>query len=33
MSDLNLILCGCVVSFVAVAGAYSYIRAGFTAGK
>lgn len=31
MSDVTLLLFGCVVSFVAVAGAYVYIRECFTA--
>jgi hypothetical protein len=31
MSDLNLLLFGCSVSFVAVAGAYVYLRECFTA--
>ena len=31
MSDINLLLFGCVVSFIAVAGAYVYIRECFTA--
>jgi hypothetical protein len=31
MSDVNLLVFGCVVSFIAVAGAYVYIRESFTA--
>jgi hypothetical protein len=31
MTDLDLLLLGCVVSFVAVAGAYVFIRERFTA--
>ncbi len=31
MSEVNLLLLGCVVSFVAAAGAYVYIRECFTA--
>ena len=31
MSDINLLLFGCVVSFIAVAGAYVYLRECFTA--
>ena len=31
MSDFNLLLFGCVVSFIAVAGAYVYLRECFTA--
>ncbi len=30
MSDLHLLLFGCVVSFIAAAGAYVYIREFFT---
>ena len=30
MSDVNLLLFGCVVSFIVVAGAYVYVREGFT---
>jgi hypothetical protein len=30
MSDLNLLVFGCVVSFIAVAGAYLYVRESFT---
>jgi hypothetical protein len=30
MSDANLLVFGCVVSFVAFAGAYVYLREGFT---
>lgn len=30
MSDIDLLLFGCVVSFIAVAGAYVYIRESFT---
>ena len=33
MSDLNLIMFGCVVTFIAVAGAYVYIRESYTAGE
>jgi hypothetical protein len=32
MSDLNLLVFGCVVTFIGVAGAYVYIRESFTAG-
>ena len=32
MSDINLLLFGCVVTFIAVAGAYLYIRESFLAG-
>jgi len=31
MSDINLLLFGCLVSFVAVVGAYVYLRECFTA--
>ena len=31
MSDMNLLLFGCVVSLIAVAGAYVYLRECFTA--
>jgi hypothetical protein len=31
MSDVNLLIFGCVVSFIAVAGAYLYLREAFTA--
>jgi uncharacterized membrane protein len=31
MSDLTLLVFGCTVSFIAVAGAYVYIREAFTA--
>ena len=31
MSDVNLLVFGCVVSFVAVAGAYVYLRECWTA--
>jgi hypothetical protein len=31
VSDLNLLLFGCAVSFIAVAGAYVYLRESFTA--
>ena len=31
MSDVNLLVFGCVVSFIAVAGAYVYIRECWTA--
>jgi hypothetical protein len=29
MSDINLLIFGCAVSFIAVAGAYLYLREGF----
>ena len=29
MSELNLLLCGCVVSFIALGGAYVYLREAF----
>ena len=29
MSDLNLLVCGCAVSFIAVGGAYVYLREAF----
>ena len=32
MSDVNLLVFGCVVTFIGVAGAYVYIRESFTAG-
>jgi uncharacterized protein (UPF0333 family) len=32
MSDVNLLLFGCVVTFIGVAGAYLYIRESFTTG-
>jgi uncharacterized membrane protein len=32
MSDVNLLVFGCVVTFIAVAGAYVYIRESFPAG-
>ena len=32
MSDVNLLMFGCVVSFVGAAGAYVYIRESFAAG-
>jgi hypothetical protein len=33
MTDLNLLLFGCVVSFIAAAGAYIYLRECFTEGE
>jgi len=30
MSELNLLIFGCLVSFIAVGGAYVYVRDGFT---
>jgi uncharacterized membrane protein len=33
MSDVNLLVFGCVVTFIGVAGAYVYIRESFTAEK
>ena len=33
MSDANLLIFGCAVSFMAVAGAYVYLRECFTAEK
>jgi hypothetical protein len=30
MSEINLLIFGCAVSFIAVAGAYLYLREGFT---
>jgi hypothetical protein len=30
MSDVNLLVFGCVVSFIAVAGGYVYLREAFT---
>jgi len=32
MSDVDLLVFGCVVTFVGVAGAYAYIRESFTSG-
>lgn len=32
MSDLNLLVFGCVVTFIGVAGAYAYVRESFLAG-
>jgi hypothetical protein len=29
MSELNLLLCGCTISFIAVGGAYVYLREAF----
>jgi uncharacterized membrane protein len=31
MSDVNLLVFGCIVTFVGVAGAYVYVRESFTA--
>jgi|MudIll2142460700_1097286.scaffolds.fasta_scaffold777043_2 peptidoglycan/LPS O-acetylase OafA/YrhL len=31
MSELNLLLFGCAVSFIAAAGAYTYVRERYTA--
>jgi uncharacterized membrane protein len=31
MSDVNLLVFGCVVTFIGVAGAYVYVRESFTA--
>ena len=31
MSDVNLLVFGCVVSFIAIAGGYVYVRESFTA--
>ena len=33
MSDANLLVFGCAVSFIALAGAYSYIRERFTSSE
>jgi len=33
MSDANLLVFGCVVTFIGVGGAYVYIRESFTAGE
>jgi len=33
MSDVNLIMFGCVVTFIGVAGAYVYIRESYLAGE
>jgi hypothetical protein len=33
MSEINLLLFGCVVSFIAAAGAYVFMRERFTAGE
>jgi uncharacterized protein (UPF0333 family) len=32
MSDVDLLVFGCVVTFIGVAGAYMYVRESFTAG-
>ena len=33
MSDLDLLIFGCVVTFIGAAGAYVYVREAFTAGS